>query len=302
MQKKHTFFIYWLTTFVLNALRIFTWMPYTWQIHSGKWLGRRLYKKHKKLRHIAHTNISLCLPELSTEEKEAFLQKNFESIGIGFFETLFAIFTSNKRAKRLPYSITGIDEITTALAQKQGVILLFPHFIPIYLVGRLFGLHSGIAFSSMYHSPRNPALNNFIVKRLRKNCDKVFTRKDARNMVKHLLAGNIVWYAPDLDLGKKLSIFVPFFNVPAATLTAPSKMAKLAHAKIIPIAFYRQDDGKGYDIHIKPALKNFPTEDEAQDMHIINHTIEEIIRQKPEQYLWQYKRFHTRPEGEEKLY
>ncbi len=302
MRKKQHFLIYWLTTLVLNSLRILTWMPYSWQMCCGRWLGRRLYRKNKKLYHVANTNISLCFPELSPKEKEIFLQKNFESLGMGFFETLLAIFASNKRVKRLIHSVTGLDEISNTLANKQGVILLFPHFVSIYLIGRALGLHSNIPFSLMYHSPRNPALNDFMFKHLQKHCDKVFTRKDTRNMIKHLRTVHTVWYAPDLDLGRKFSIFIPFFNVPAATLIAPSKIAKISNAQIIPIAFYRCEDGKSYKINIKPALENFPTENEKQDMIRINKTIEDIIQQQPEQYLWQYKRFNTRPEGEEKWY
>jgi len=33
-----------------------------------------------------------------------------------------------------------------------------------------------------------------------------------------------------------------------------------------------------------------------------NQFLEEAIRKYPEQYLWQHRRYKTRPEGEEKIY
>jgi KDO2-lipid IV(A) lauroyltransferase len=121
-------------------------------------------------------------------------------------------------------------------------------------------------------------------------------------MIRYLRDGNLVWYAPDLDMGRRQSLFAPFFGVEAATLVTPTRLAKLTHAKVFPIGFYRRDDWQGYDITIHPALNNFPSDNELDDIRRINQTVEAIVRQHPEQYLWQYRRFNTRPEGEEKFY
>ena len=76
----------------------------------------------------------------------------------------------------------------------------------------------------------------------------------------------------------------------------------MTNAKVFPIQFYRRDDFSGYDIETLPALENFPSDDPIADLTRINQIVEQSIRIKPEQYLWIYKRFSTRPNGEPKYY
>jgi len=293
---------YWLGLSLLYCLRPLALLPYATQMRLGRWLGRRLSKASGKMARVCHTNIERCFPEFNQTQHMQFYQDNFESLGMGFMETILATWGSPQKLSSLLHSVTGLDAVQQSLAQKRGVILLFPHLMPMYLVGHLLLLKSQLPFALMYHSPRNPALKKFINSHLQKHCAQVFTRHSFRDMIRYLRHGNLVWYAPDLDMGKRQSVFAPFFGVDAATLITPSRLAKLTHAEIFPIAFYRRHDGKGYDVNIQPALNNFPSDNETHDIHEINRVIEDIVRKQPEQYLWQYKRFNTRPEGEKAFY
>ncbi|MCY1556223.1 Lipid A biosynthesis lauroyltransferase [compost metagenome] len=127
-------------------------------------------------------------------------------------------------------------------------------------------------------------------------------RDDVRGMLKLLRAGKVIWYAPDQDYGAQRSIFVPLFGVPAATVTATSKFARLGRARVIPFTQTRLADGSGYRVVVHPPLADFPGESEEADCLRVNQWIEAAIRQQPEQYLWAHRRFKTRPDGEEKIY
>lgn len=285
----------------LESLRIFSWLPYSWQLRLGRRLGQQTMKQSSRMRRNVSTNLRACFPHLDNEQHQALARKHFESVGIGFFETAMAAWGSDKRVKHLLQSVQGWEEIEKTLAAKQGVIILFPHLVPLYLVGRMMLLHASKPFSVMYHQPRSPALSYFLAHNLNRFCEKVFSRSDIRDLVKHVKAGNLVWYAPDLDIGEKSSLFVPFFGIPAATLVAPIRLAKLTGARIFPIAFYRRDNG-GYEVTVQEPLKDFPSGDDVADLQQINQIVENIAAQKPEQYLWLYKRFSTRPEGEPEFY
>ena len=94
-----------------------------------------------------------------------------------------------------------------------------------------------------------------------------------------------------------------FFGIPTASLTAISRLARLTGAAIVPIQFYRRADQQGYDIILSPALSHFPSEDLTADATRLNACLEAAIRHTPQQYIWQYKRFKTRPqEGEKRFY
>ena len=64
----------------------------------------------------------------------------------------------------------------------------------------------------------------------------------------------------------------------------------------------RLEQSPYYELEILPPLPDFPSADVQQDTQTINHLIEQLVRQAPEQYLWLHKRFKTRPEGEPPFY
>jgi KDO2-lipid IV(A) lauroyltransferase len=55
-------------------------------------------------------------------------------------------------------------------------------------------------------------------------------------------------------------------------------------------------------VHLYPPLENFPTGDPVADATRMNWEIEAWVREMPEQYMWSYRRFKTRPKGEPSLY
>ena len=60
--------------------------------------------------------------------------------------------------------------------------------------------------------------------------------------------------------------------------------------------------GRGYHLHFIPAPSAITQAPLERSVAVMNETLERLIRQRPEQYQWGYKRFRTRPEGEAKLY
>ncbi|MEX2131099.1 MAG: lipid A biosynthesis lauroyl acyltransferase, partial [Pseudohongiellaceae bacterium] len=107
----------------------------------------------------------------------------------------------------------------------------------------------------------------------------------------------ILWYAPDQDYGPKLSVFVPFFGVEAATITAASRLAAANNSVVIFYRHYRRPDNAGYLLDFSPPVDNYPSGDDVADAIRINGIIEQAIRKHPEQYLWMHKRFKTQRAG-----
>ena len=54
------------------------------------------------------------------------------------------------------------------------------------------------------------------------------------SVVKAVRDGTPFYYRPDMDFGARDPIFVPFFGVPAATITGVARLARLANARIVP--------------------------------------------------------------------
>lgn len=276
-------------------------LPYPLLLRLGRGLGALMLLGARSRRQIAARNLELCFPELPAATRERLLRENFASSGIAFFEMAMSWWWPRARLARLAH-VEGLEHLQAAQREGQGVILMSLHFTTLEIGAALLGQRHTI--DGMYREHKNP-LFDYIQRRGRErhNPDaSAIEREDVRAMLKVLRAGRAIWYAPDQDYGRKQSLFVPLFGIPAATVTATSKFARLGKARVVPFTQQRLADGSGYRLVIHPPLADFPGDSEAADCLRINQWIEQAVRACPEQYLWAHRRFKTRPEGEPGLY
>ena len=71
---------------------------------------------------------------------------------------------------------------------------------------------------------------------------------------------------------------------------------------MLPFYSQRLPGNEGYLIKLLPPLRDFPSGDDVEDATRINETIEQQVREAPEQYLWMHRRFKPRPPGEDDIY
>ena len=290
---------FWLLWLGLGLLWLVSLLPYRVLMRLGRWLGALMYRLARSRRQIAARNLELCFPQRSAAERERLLRENFASTGMTFFEMAISWWWPPARLARLG-RFEGLEHLQQAAADGQGVILMALHFTTLEMGGGLLGMRQGMY--GMYRPHKNP-LFDYVQRRGREQrLLGVIERDDVRGMLKLLRAGGVVWYAPDQDYGAQRSVFVPLFGVPAATVTATSKFARLGRARVIPFTQERLSDGSGYRVVVHPPLADFPGDNEEADCLRINQWVEQAVGACPEQYLWAHRRFKTRPSGEPKLY
>jgi len=290
---------YWLTWIGMGLWCLISQLPYRVQLWLGSMLGRLSFNLAKDRRRIAARNLELCFPDMDARARKKLLKANFKSTGIALMETGMAWFLPHWRLRRL-YTIEGLEHLHSA--DGRGNVMLSMHFTTLDIGAAFFNMSA--TMDGMYRPHKNPVYD--YVQRLgreRHNANSdVIERKDVRMMIRSLKKGRAVWYAPDQDYGPKQSVFVPFFGVPAATVTGTAKFAKLGNARVVPFTQTRLPGGQGYKVTVHPPLENYPCGDDELDAARINGFVEQQVRRHPEQYLWAHKRFKTRPPGEPKLY
>ncbi len=248
---------------------------------------------------VADTNLRLCFPELDDSARKALLDRCMTSLGISLVEMTLAWWASRHKLERLA-RIEGLEHLTTTLAEGHGAILLAGHFGTLEIAGRLLLQHVPACYT--YQELTNPVFDRAMLRVRRRLIPCLIHRNDMRGLLRALKDGKAVWYAPDQDLGERQSVFVPFFGIAAATLTATSRIVALSGAQVLPFFVERLPDARGYRLVIEPPLENFPGDDPVADAQRLNALLETQIRAIPEQYLWVHRRFKTRPAGEAKLY
>lgn len=291
--------LYWPAWLGIGLLWLIARLPQRVQLALGKGIGRLIYAIPGKLKHITEVNIKLCFPEISAAEQKKLARKNFESLGIGMIEAAMAWWLPDEKLQHL-FTLHGLEYAEKAFAEGKGIILLGPHFTCLEMVGRLMSMK--YSFAVMYR-PHKKKLVAFIHERFRqKHYLEAIPSNRIRQLIRALNNNMAIWYAYDVDGGKKSSVFAPFFGVPTASLTSVSRIVRMSDAAVIPIGFYRRENQFHYDVVLYPPVSEFPTGNLEEDAVKLNQALEIAIRRNPEQYVWQYKRFKTRPPGEPRLY
>lgn len=290
---------YWPVQAGLALGRLAAHLPFPVQIALGRVLGGFAYWLMPGRRRIARTNINLCFPELDARARRRLLRAHFQSLGIGVIETAMSWWAPADRLRGLA-RIEGLEHLHAALDHGRGVILLSAHFTTLEIGGRLLALHA--PFHVLYRPHKNAAFEAAMQTARARHFEKAISRDDMRGMLRSLKANLPVWYAPDQNYGREHSIFVSFFGIPASTITATARLARISGAQVVPFFQERLPGAAGYRLRLHPALENFPTDDDAADTQRINDLIEAEIRKLPAQYLWAHRRFKTRPLGEPPVY
>jgi KDO2-lipid IV(A) lauroyltransferase len=288
-----------LTRLGFAALWLFHWLPLGIQAAVGRGVGWLAFWLTRRRKHVARRNLELCFPEKGPAEIRTLLRQNLQATARAALEHGLLIWAPAARLKKL-VRIEGREHFDAC--HGQPLIMLAPHFIGLDMGG--VRLTIDIEAASMYRRPRNPLVDHYLLlSRTRFNQATLASRNEGiRPLIKIIQSGLPFYYLPDQDYGRRDSIFVPFFGIPAATIPALPRLAKVAKAKVVPAITRQLPGGQGYVLRFYPPWENFPSGDLDADTRRMNEFIEARVREMPEQYLWTHRRFKTRPAGEASLY
>lgn len=282
---------------MLALLWCLHWLPLPLLRGLGGLIGRLLYRVGRERRRVALTNLRLCFPGKSEAEREAIARAHFIAFARAFLDRTLGWWASQARLRRL-IRVTGAEHLKDP--EGRPIIILAPHFVGLDAGGTMVTMLTPLV--SVYSNQKNPVFNQVLLNgRLRFNKPILLSRQDGmRKAVKALKEGYPFYYLPDMDFGPKESIFSPFFGVPAATIPAVSRLARLTGARVVPCITRQVADG--YEVELLPAWEDYPGDSVQADTDYMNRFIESQVLRMPEQYFWLHKRFKTRPPGEQRYY
>jgi KDO2-lipid IV(A) lauroyltransferase len=264
---------------------------------AGNGIGAALFWLIPERRKVVRTNLALCFPQRSAEERERLARAHFRAFGRSFIEHALLWWLPPARLRAL-VRVEGIEHLE-ALGSRP-VILLAPHFVGLDAGGLRLSMDRLVG--SMYSKQKDPVFDSLLYEGRSRFGAKLFSRQDGfRKTLRAIQSGMPFYYLPDLDFGQRSAVFVPFFGVPAATVTGLAFIARLTGATVVPCVTRMLPRG-GYEARLYPAWTGYPSGDDAADARRMLAFIEERVLEMPEQYYWVHRRFKTRPEGEPSVY
>ena len=202
----------------------------------------------------------------------------------------------------------GAELIADAHSQGRGVLLLTPHMGSFEVAAQAYAERFSDTFGAITVLYR-PARKAW-VRRLMDNSrarpglsTAPATLAGVRQMLRALRRGETVGLLPDQVPPEGMGVWAPFFGKPAYTMTLASRLVQQTGAIPLLIWGERLAGGGGYRIRVSALNEALPSDAHAQaeSAAVVNRAMEQMILQRPEQYLWGYNRYKTprsaRPDG-----
>jgi KDO2-lipid IV(A) lauroyltransferase len=264
------------------------------------WLSARLLRSRA---HIVSTNLTLCFPTLSAQQRKALQARHFRLLAQSILDRGLLWFGRPERVLDT-VQISGLEHLDALLKAQRRIILLAPHFIGLDAAATRLTLF--LKESATLYTPQSDADVDALVREGRGRFNRVhlISRRDGvRGLIRQLRAGVPVYYLPDMDFGLEGAAFIPFFGMQAATLLTTAQIAKNWNAAVVPIISRLNSETGQYQVNIPPPLEDFPGDQSLEDATTrLNQLIESWVRADPAQYYWVHRRFKTRPQGEARPY
>ncbi|MEF8728286.1 MAG: lipid A biosynthesis acyltransferase [Accumulibacter sp.] len=285
----------------VGLLWLLHWLPLPVLARCGNALGSLSFHLGRRRRHIVLVNLRLCFPDLSDEQRRQLARDHFRVLGRSMLERSLLWWASTERLSRL-LTVVGDEHLRTLVEAGRPVLMLTPHFVGLDAGGAAIAMRFDCA--SIYAVQSNRVFDRLLLRGRQRFGDQLLLSRQepVRTSVRAMKSGRPLYYLPDMDFGRRDSIFVPFFGVQAATVPGLSRLARLAGATVVPCLTRILPDAAGYLVTVGEPWQDFPSRDVAADTARMNAWIEQAIRSMPEQYYWVHRRFKTRPEGEPRPY
>jgi KDO2-lipid IV(A) lauroyltransferase len=261
------------------------------------------------LRRIGLRNLEIAFPEKSISERSEILNGTFNNLGRVLGElSQFHKFTRDQLAELIDFEL---DEESKRLYDRnkregRGVLITTGHLGNWeMLVLGFAALYEPISYLARpLDNPRIDEMLNGL--RTRFGNRPINKTNSAMTAIKILREGGILGVLSDVNAHPKEGVFVPFFGVPACTLSGAAMLAIRSNAFIFPTFCVWDKSFMRYKFVHGPLLEPSNTGDRKHDIvattAAYTSEIEKIIRQYPNQWMWIHRRWKTRPPRQTGLY
>jgi KDO2-lipid IV(A) lauroyltransferase len=189
---------------------------------------------------------------------------------------------------KLVRSVEGEQYVAAANARGKGIIYLTPHLGSFEVAAQFAGAHAPITV--LYRPPKQKSLR-LLAHAGRHRGNVRLVPADARGataLLGALRRAEWVGVLPDQVPTRGQGEWAEFFGKPAYTMTLTTRLEERTGAAVILCFCERLPRGRGYRIHLeRPAPR---ANDESATRHL-NRALEDLVRRRPEQYLWSYNRY-----------
>ncbi len=283
-------------SFLILALKLAGKLPLRAAQLIGRLLGTLGWLTNSKSRKVTETNLRICFPELSADQRQDLARSSLRHTGQTLMEIPLMWEWPVQNCLDLIREIEGEHLVEEVMAKGKGLVLLAPHLGNWELTGLYFS--SRYKMAALYSPPHIREFEDYMI-RVRGRIGSELVRGDRRGLARLitlLREGGVAGILPDQSPRAKGVAHAPFFGLNVRTMTLVSKLLQKSGATPLMVFSERLKEGKGFKLVIRKCEPDLDAQDPVIATSALNLSIEHCVREIPEQYQWEYKRFrHLTP-------
>ena len=201
-----------------------------------------------------------------------------------------------------PVRWQGAELIEAAVSAGRGLVLLTPHLGTFEICAQAYAERFGPQqpITVLYRPARQPWLRELeeTARARPALATAPASLAGVRQMMRALRKGETLGLLPDQVPPDGMGVWASWFGQPAYTMTLAARLVLQTGAAWLLIWCERLPQGAGYVVHVQAPAEVLPArgaqEEEAwmaAAAGVVNRAMEDLIKQKPAQYLWGYNRY-----------
>ena len=279
---------FFLFKIILLILSLFT-KKLSSKIISNSFL---FFGRFSKYHVIAKKNCKIVFPNLKDEDIVKIISDSWKNLGSNVYEL-----TNLKKLIREENLIKfqGLDVLEKVKKEKSPVIFFSIHSSNWEICLPILD-YRGFSTGAIYRHINNKFFDKYIFRKRNEalNTKNSFYTPKGKISAKEILNGvasnkNIFLLVDQKD---SAGVFIEFFGKKVKTQIGFLKIARKYNLKLIPMRNIRLPNNKFQIIFEEPLVHNNNMISEKEKMLEINTIIEKWIKENPENWFWQHKRFN----------
>ena len=285
--------IRYLLEFFLFKIIIFLLFPFSKKLSSKIISNSFMFLcKLSKYNQIAKNNCKMVFPNLNEKEITKIINNSWQNLGHNLFELTYL--------KRILKDKNNIEirglEVLKQIRKENSPVIFFSIHSSNWEICVPFLDHNDFKIGAIYRHINNTFFDRYVYKQRTsslKTKDSFYTPKgkvSAKEILEGVINSKNIFLL--VDQKDSAGTEVNFFGKKVKTQTGFLKIARKYNLKIVPMKNIRLPNNNFQITFQQPLLHDNNEVSDEKKMLEINNIIEKWIRQNPDNWFWQHKRFN----------
>jgi KDO2-lipid IV(A) lauroyltransferase len=265
----------------------------------GERLGELGYRPLGIRREVVEKQIAAAFPEKSADEVHRIARASYRHLGRNAVEAGLISRKGREDVLHLIERVDGWEHVESAIAGGSSAIGVSAHHGNWEILGGFLAA-KGLAPEVIVRGMDNTLFEDYLnANREKLGLKVVHDASAVRHLTKSLREGKFICLLADQGVLGLASSFVPFFGRPAKT---PRGFAVFALRFEVPVCFMdmlRLPNGRFRAVFEPIEIERTGEREKDIDAMVARYSeiLEKWVREYPEQYFWQHRRWRRQPEG-----